>query len=49
MAVQLLKLCASNAGSTGLIPGQETKIPHAVQPELIKNKIKISHVKMCVT
>ena len=26
-----LKLCASNAGGTGSIPGQGTKIPHALQ------------------
>ena len=26
--VQRLRLCASNAGDAGLIPGQETKIPH---------------------
>ena len=26
--VQWLRLCASNAGVMGLIPGQGTKIPH---------------------
>ena len=26
-----LKLCAANAGGTGSIPGQGTKIPHALQ------------------
>ena len=30
LAVQWLRLCASNAGGTSLIPGQRTKIPHAV-------------------
>ena len=29
--VQWLKLCPFNAGSMGSIPGQGTKIPHAVQ------------------
>ena len=31
LAVQWLRLCASNAEGAGLIPGQGTKIPHAVQ------------------
>ena len=30
LAVQWLGLRASTAGGTGLIPGQGTKIPHAV-------------------
>ena len=30
-AVQRLRLHASNAGGMGLIPGQVTKIPHAMQ------------------
>ena len=29
LAVQWLRLCAPNAGGTGLIPGWGTKIPHA--------------------
>ena len=29
LAVLWLRLCASTAGGTGLIPGQGTKIPHA--------------------
>ena len=29
MAVQWLRLCASNAGDMGSIPGQVTKMPHA--------------------
>ena len=28
--IQQLRLCASNSGGTGLIPGQRTKIPHAM-------------------
>ena len=31
LAVQWLRLCASTAGSTGLIPGWGTKIPHAAR------------------
>ena len=30
LAVQWLRLCASNAGAVGSIPPQGTKIPHAV-------------------
>ena len=30
LAVQRLRLCASTAGGTDLIPGWGTKIPHAV-------------------
>ena len=29
LAVQWLRLCASQAGGVGLIPGQGTEIPHA--------------------
>lgn len=29
LAVRQLRLCASKAGDTGLIPSQGTKIPHA--------------------
>ena len=38
--VQGLRLCASNAGDAGSIPGQETKIPHATQrsQKVKKNK-----------
>ena len=28
LVVQWLRLCVSNAGGVGLIPGQGTKIPH---------------------
>ena len=31
LAVQWLRLRASHAGGMGLIPGQETKIPNAMQ------------------
>ena len=29
LVVQWLRLCASTAGNVGVIPGWETKIPHA--------------------
>ena len=39
--VQWLRLHASTAGDTGLIPGQGTKIPHAVwHSQKIKSKLK---------
>ena len=37
LAVQWLKLCISTAGGTGSIPGQGTKIPHAMQRGQKKN------------
>lgn len=33
LVVQWLRLHASNAGAVGLIPGQRTKISHALQPK----------------
>ena len=33
LKVQWLRLCISNAEDTGLIPGQGTKIPHAMWPK----------------
>ena len=41
LVAQWLRLCASNAGGTGLIPGQGNKIPHAmwcIQKEIEKKK-----------
>ena len=38
MAVLLLRLCASTAGGTGLIPDQGTKILHAAQHGKKKTK-----------
>lgn len=29
---QHLRLCTSNAGGVGLVPGQQTKVPHAAWP-----------------
>ena len=46
LAVQWLRLCASNAEGTGSIPDQGTKIPHfgcKVQPK--KKKIQIQIIK----
>ena len=44
LAVQWLRLCASNVRGTGLIPGRGTKIPHAgwYGQKVKKNKIKHS-------
>ena len=38
LAVQGLRLPASTAGGTGLIPGQGTKIPHAAWPGQSKQR-----------
>ena len=38
LAVQRLRLCTPNAGSTGSIPGQGTKIPHAAWRSQNKKK-----------
>ena len=38
LAVQWLRLCTSTAGAIGSIPGQGTKIPHAVQRRPKKKK-----------
>ena len=45
LVVQWLRLCASTAGGTGLIPGQETKTLHAVWCDPPNhNKIKIKRL-----
>ena len=36
--VYCLRLCTSNAGGTGSIPGQGTKIPQGAQPKKKKSK-----------
>jgi len=41
LAVQWLRICTSIAGSTGSIPGQGTKIPHALWSSQNINKNKI--------
>ena len=40
LTVQWLRLRASTAGGAGLIPGQGTKIPHAMQSKKEKKKAK---------
>ena len=45
VAVQLLRLCASAAGTAGLIPGQAKKIPHA-QKRKKKKKKKIFNANL---
>ena len=40
LAVQWLKLCASNAGGMGLIPGRGNKIPHGKWPKFFFLKRK---------
>ena len=40
LVVQWLRLCVSNARGVGLIPGQGTKIPHAIQCGQKKKKKK---------
>ena len=44
LAVQWLRLCASNAGYVGSSPGWGTKIPHAAQCRENKNKKSLSLV-----
>ena len=50
MVVQWLSLCASNAGGAGSIPGQGTKIPHAME-QLNQNAVATEPVlyNPCVT
>ena len=38
LVVQWLRFCTSNAGDEGSIPGQGTKIPHALWPKRKKKK-----------
>ena len=38
LVVQWLRLCASNAGGVGSIPGQGAKIPYASWPKKPKHK-----------
>ena len=44
MAVQWLRLCAPNAGGTGLIPGWGTKIPHAICHAAQPKESKINYM-----
>ena len=38
LAIHGLRLCTSNAGARGMIPGQRTKMPHAMRYGKKKNK-----------
>ena len=40
LAVQWLRLCASNEGGMGSIPGRETKTPHATRQKKKKKQNK---------
>ena len=40
LVVQWLRLCTFIAGDVGLIPGQGTKIPHAMWSKINNNKLK---------
>ena len=42
LEVQGLRFQSSNVGSTGSIPGQGTKIPHAARPKKKKNPLCLS-------
>ena len=43
LALQLLRLCASNTGDEGLITGQGTKYPHAMWLTEKQRKKKLGH------
>ena len=47
--VQWLRLCTSNAGCMGLIPGWGTQIPHAAWhgPNKQEKNLKRNEVKIC--
>ena len=48
LVIQWLRLCASNQGGTGLIPGQGTKIPcvmwHSQKIKEFKTTVGIIHI-----
>ena len=49
LAVQWLRLCASDTGGVGLIPGWGTKIPHATwSSQIKKNSQIISKLPNCI-
>ena len=49
LEVQWLRLCASNAGGPGSIPGLEIKIPHAAWFNQKINKLNKSNQKLTLT
>ena len=48
LAVQQLGLCTSITGGTGLISGQETKIPHAVWCDKKKKEEEEEYRSVCM-
>ena len=51
LVVQLLRLCPSNAGGVGSIPGWGTKVPHAAwhsQKERKKYTLKINRYNLSI-
>ena len=48
LAVQWLGFHANTTGSTGSVPGQGTKMPHAVHPSQKKKEKKIQKTFICV-
>ena len=49
LAVQWLRLCASNVGGLGLIPGQRTKILHATGHSQKNQPANQSYIIGCAT
>ena len=47
--VQWLRLLASTAGDTGLIPGQGTKIPHGLQQKKKKKSDRLDFAKETIS
>ena len=43
LVVQLLRICISKAGDTGLIPGRGTKISYAVRQLNLQASVKTQH------
>ena len=48
LVIQWLRLCASNAGAMGLIPGRGAKISHAVWPKNKQTKKSIKSVRSII-
>ena len=48
LVVQWLRLCAPNAGATGLIPGRESKVPHAAQRSQKKVYMYFIYIYICI-
>ena len=48
LVAQWLRLCASNAGGTGLIPGQGIKIQHVLWPKKKKKVLGAQWLRLCL-